>query len=500
MGRLDLPASELSVATVPVDNGLNVRRAPEPRGWPLLGVSWHMRTRPLPFMLQQVHELGDAIRLRLGPYCATLFRNPEHIKQIFVDHADNYSKQTRGYQKSRLVLGQGLVTSEGELWQRQRRIATPAFSRQRVASFAPTMTEATTAMLDAWQDRMRADPSATIDAFEEMMKVTLAIAMRTLLGASSDVGPNAERLRSAITTMLERTNEIITNPFSLPAWVPVPKNVAFNRAIATLDSFVYETIAAKREQLRCDTGVLARTSGPRTGETAVSQENVAQDLLSMLLCARDEQTGEGMNDRQLRDEAVTILIAGHETTANALTWTLCLLSKHPNTRRELRAELDRILNGRVPTVDDLPKLVYTRMVLDESMRLYPPAWMIGRCAKRDDAIGPFSVRAGEFVLISPYVTHRHPALWPNPEGFDPTRFAPDAGPAHALPKFAYLPFGGGQRFCIGATFALMQATLMLATICQRCELDLVGGYEPEPFAMITLRPKPGVPMAARFTD
>lgn len=441
---------------------------PSPRGWPVLGSSWQMRRDPLPFMLEAMDRLGDAIYIKLGPYRATLVRNPEHIKHIFVDNAANYTKQTRGYAKSRIALGQGLVTSEGPLWQRQRRIANPAFARQRVAGFAPIMTAAAGQMLREWRERK--NPDEPLDVFAEMMRLTLRIALQTLMGVTAD--PEVDELSPAVSEVLERTNDLITNPFSLPIWAPTPKNVRMKRAIATLDRFVYATIARRRG------------------------DGGGSDLLGMLMSARDEQSGEGMSDQQLRDEAVTILIAGHETTANALTWALYLLSEHPAAFAALRDELDQVLAGRTPTFDDLPRLSYTRAVFEESMRLYPPAWMIGRAAAAADTIGRWRIDKESFVLVSPYVTHRHPGLWDNPAAFDPARFLD--GRADALPKFAYLPFGGGPRFCIGSAFAMMEGTLLLATIAQSCRLSLVPGFEVKPYAMITLRPKWGMRMMARW--
>jgi cytochrome P450 len=444
------------------------------RGWPLLGSAWAMRQRPLETMIRGLKEHGtDVLRMKLGPYKATLFRDPEHIRRIFVDNAANYTKQTRGYSKARLVLGDGLVTSEGELWQRQRRIATPAFHRQRVAGFAGVMVDATVGMLDQWRAKTRG--GEPLDVFGEMMRVTLKIALQTLMGVSAE--REIDELSPAVTEVLERTNDIITNPFSLPPSVPTPKSRRFLRAIRTLDRFVYDTIAKRRAE---GTGTSSRPD----------------DLLSMLMSARDEQTGEGMSDKQLRDEAVTILIAGHETVANTLTWAFHLLGQYPRAFEELRAEVERTLNGRPPTFEDLPKLALTRATIEESMRLYPPAWMIGRAAQDRDVIGRFLVPAGTFVLVSPYVTHRHPGLWDEPDRFDPRRFLD--GRADRLPKFAYLPFGGGQRFCIGSNFAMMEATLLLATIAQRVRLTPVPGFKVEPFAMITLRPKHGLKMTATW--
>lgn len=409
---------------------------------------------------------GDAIFFRLGPFRATLVRSPELIRRVFVDNAANYSKQTRGYQKARLVLGDGLVTSEGELWQRQRRIANPAFSRQRVAAFGPVITDAVAAMLVRWREQTAGD--AAIDIFQEMMRLTLRIALQTLLGTTAEA--ELETLSPAVSELLTRTNDIITNPLSLPQWAPTPKNWRFKRALATLDNFVYATIARRRQ------------------EQAAGQQ--ATDLLSLLLAARDEETGRGMSDQLLRDEAVTTLIAGHETTANALTWAIYLLATNPRTLEALEAEVDQVLRGRTPTVDDLPKLPYTRAAIEEAMRLYPPAWMIGRAAKEADVLGPYSVDAGDFVLVSPYVTHRNPNVWDDVDTFDPTRFID--GRSDALPKFSYIPFGGGQRFCIGATFAMIEATLILAMIAQAARIRPLPDPPVVPWAMITLRVKNGV--------
>jgi cytochrome P450 len=448
------------------------RRAPLVPGHWLIGLSLSMRNDPLGVMDGAFAQFGgEAVFLKLGPYRATLVRHPDLIKRVFIDNADNYTKQTRGYEKAKLVLGHGLVTSEGELWQRQRRIATPAFSRSRVTSFASTMVDATTAMLDEW--RTRAREGTPIDVFAEMMRVTLHIAVQTLLG----VGPSDElnRVSAAVSEVLERTNDIITNPLSPPVWTPLPKYRRFKTSLKILDDFVYSTIAAKR-----------RTADPVARST---------DLLSMLIDARDEATGEGMSDLQLRDEAVTILIAGHETTANVLSWALYLLGQHPEIQQQVRDEVSSVLHGVPPTADAVARLPLVAAVVNEAMRLYPPAWMLGRSAKADDTLGDFAVKAGQFVLVSPYITHRHPGLWDRPTEFDPTRFL--NGRSDKLPKFSYLPFGGGQRFCIGSHFASIQASLMLATIIQRYELTPLANHVVKPYAMITLRPKWGIKMLAK---
>ncbi len=470
------------------------RRAPVIPGWPVVGLSFGMRKDPLGTMDRAFEQIGgEAVFLKLGPYRATLVRHPDLIKRVFIDNADNYSKQTRGYEKAKIALGQGLVTSEGSLWQRQRRIATPAFSRQRVTGFAGTMVSVTAGMLDDWRAPARA--GTPIDVFAEMMRVTLHIAVETLLG----VGPSEalNRVSAAVSEVLERTNDIITNPLSPPLWVPLPKYRRFKKSLGVLNEFVYGTITEKRRI----SGLGSRVPGAENASMLSSP--VTRDpepgtrsptLLSMLMEARDEDGGAGMSDTQLRDEAVTILIAGHETTANALSWAMHLLGQHPAVQELVHEEVAGVLRGVSPTADDVGKMPLVRAVIDETMRLYPPAWMLGRSARKDDTLGEFAVQGGHFVLVSPYITHRHPGLWDKPTEFDPTRFLD--GRSERLPKFAYLPFGGGQRFCIGSHFASMQSSLMLASIVQRYRLKPMHGHQVKPYAMITLRPKWGIRMIA----
>jgi cytochrome P450 len=446
----------------PFDAPLPPRYAPSAPGNILLQ-SHRMRLRPLQTIDDAfaVHHQPDAIRLHLGPYDATLFRHPDHVRRVLTDNHANYSKNTRGYRKSKIVLGEGLVTSEGELWTRQRRIATPAFHRQRVAQLAVPIVEST----------LEYCPPTQTDVFADMMRLTLVIALQTLFGTDPHRDPKLiEELSKAVTIVLERTNDLITNLLAPPLWVPLPSYIRFKRAMKLLDDFCYRMIDEKR-----------KTPG--------------DDLLSMLVSARDESTGQGMNDKQLRDEAVTILIAGHETTACVLSWTMWLLAKHPDIQDRLRAEVNQIQVEKLgpPKLgfECLQQLVYTRQVIDESMRLYPPAWMIGRFAVNDDVVGPYRIRKGHFALISPYCSHRHPTIWNDPLKFDPDRFSSDR--ASSIPKYAFIPFGGGPRFCIGANLATMESTLMLATLVKRFRVELIEGQpDPKPWAMITLRPRDGM--------
>jgi cytochrome P450 len=387
------------------------------------------------------------------------------VQRVLVDNNKNYDKQTRGYDALRVFLGNGLLTSEGDFWRRQRRIAQPAFHRDRIAAFADTMTVATQEMLSRWQAHALAD--RPLDIAEEMTALTLRIVARTLL--SADVGEGDLAIGPSVARLNGYARDAMTSPFMVPLVVPTPRNLSFRRHAAAIDKVVLGIIAERRK-------------------TGVDQG----DLLSMLMDAQDAETGERMTDRQLRDEIMTIFLAGHETTASTLAWTLWLLSLHPDVMRRVQAELARELGGRAPALGDLPRLPFLQQTVKEAMRLFPPAWAIGRRAIEDDVVGDYRVPAGALVMVSPWVTHRHPALWSNPEGFDPDRFAPEH--ERARPKYAYFPFGGGPRLCIGNNFAMMEAEIVLANLLQRFSPALVPGHPVEPDPMVTLRPRHGIRM------
>jgi cytochrome P450 len=427
-----------------------------------LGALADINADPLRF-LAEAAELGDVVRFRVGPYRVFLLRHPDAIQHVLVDNSKSYDKRTRGYDALRSLLGNGLLTSEGEMWRRQRRIAQPAFHRQRVAEFARVMVELTQDMLGRWLDV--AALGRTIDMTHEMTALTLRIVARTLL--SAEVRDHAEEVGRAVTLFSRYADEAVSSV--LPLGFPTPLRLRTREATRKLDALIHAMIDERRKD------------GRERG-----------DLLDMLMHARDGETGERMTDRQLRDEVMTIFLAGHETTANALAWTFYLLSLHPGVERRVRAELDAVLGGRAPEFDDLPKLTTLTAVIKESMRLYPPAWMIERRAAADDVVGGYRIPAGSVVLMSPYITHRHPGLWPNPEGFDPDRFVPEA--ERARPRYAYFPFGGGPRLCIGQPFAMLEGVLVLATILQRYRLSLVPGHPVVPDPLVTLRPRGGILM------
>jgi cytochrome P450 len=346
-------------------------------------------------------------------------------------------------------------------------MAQPAFHQRRVTAFGDLMTDATLAMLERWRPSVA--QRQPLDVATEFMHLTLEVATRALFSAS--VERDVDAIGRAITTLLNEVTFRFTFPFYPPLKVPTPRNRRFLAAQATLDGVIYGIIAERRRQ---------------PGEH--------DDLLALLMEARDEKTGEGMSDRQLRDEVITLFVAGHETTANALSWSSYLLSTHVAVARKMRAEVDEVLQGRIPTAADVPNLPYTRMVIDETLRLYPPAWITNRRAIEDDTICGYRIPADAIVSISPYVTHRDPTLWQNPEGFDPDRFAPER--SSRRPHFAYFPFGGGPHQCIGKGFALLEATLVLALLTQRYELHLAPGRRVETVAMATLRPRYGMWMTA----
>ena len=409
------------------------------------------------------------VRVRFGALTAHLVSDPALVQQVLQTRARKYGKQTRGNAQLKLFLGQGLLTSEGDFWLRQRRISQPAFHKRRVEALAPTMAS----IVESFAKNVPV--GRPFDMHEAMMTVTREIVARTLLGA--DLSDEEGELVAAATDFVTaEVNRRLSAPVQLPLEWPTPKNREFRRHRENLDRVCTESSPR-------DDAPRSRRAVRRRGE----------DLLTLLLESRDPETGEKMTDEQLRDEVMTIFLAGHETTANAMTWTFALLSRHPSVARRLHEELDAVLGGRVPTQEDVPNLVYTRQILDESMRLYPPAWMTARAAEEDDELGGYFIPKGSLVFLSPWVVHRHPDYFEDPEGFDPERFAPGKKLSH---RFAYFPFGGGARLCIGRGFALLEATLVLATLAQRYRFDLVPGQRLEPEPAVTLRPRETMDMVA----
>jgi cytochrome P450 len=387
--------------------------------------------------------------------------DPAFIKHVLLDNARNYHKSPL-FERLREVVGNGLLTSEDALWLRQRRLAQPAFHRQRVMAMADVMVSCTEQMLERW-DRA-ASPGAPIDVVAEMMALTQAIIVRTMF--STDLGATAGIVNRTWPIINRRIGETFWST-KLETTLPLPANLRFWRALRELETVVYRIIADRRENRRDET-----------------------DLLSMLLSARDEETGSGMTDRQLRDEVLTMLLAGHETTSLALSWTYYLLSQHPDVEQGIIDEVDLVVGDGRPSFAHLDRLTRTRQAIEESLRLYPPAWGFSRQAVADDEIGGYHVPRGSLVFLIPFVVHRRPKLWPDPCRFDPGRFAPEHEAAR--PRFAYIPFGGGPRGCIGNQFAMVEAQLIVAAVAQRYRLELVPDQDIRPEPLITLRPAPGV--------
>ena len=425
---------------------------------------------PLSLLTETTRKYGKVAMARFGPMRYVVVEDPVAIKHVLLDNVKNYVK-SRNYSGIKLLLGNGLLTSEGDFWRRQRKLSQPAFHRDRMSGFVESMASATDEAVTRWNEMGKSAGKGgafEVDVHEEMNRLTFHIVGLTLL--TQDLLGDAETTGKALTVAMYFANEYAESLVPIPLWVPTPKNRRFLEARAALDQMVFRIIGERRAR---------RVSGAKS------------DLLDMLMEARDEETGEGMSDRQLRDEIMTLILAGHETTANALTFTFYLLSKNPDVMRRLAAEVDEVLGGRSPQLSDLPKLSLTKRVLEESMRLYPPAWMFERQALEDDELNGFHVPKGSVIGVCTYVLHRDPDNFENPEGFDPDRFL---GDPKDRAKYTYLPFGGGARVCIGNAFAMMEAQIVLAKIVQSYRLDLLPNTKLELDPVITLRPRGGLKM------
>jgi cytochrome P450 len=459
------------------------RTPPGPSGRDLLNDLRDLQNNPLSVLLKSTQKYGDFVRLAIGPRNIYLINHPEYIQHVLQSNNRNYTKDTFQYNMLRTVTGNGLLTSDGPFWLRQRRLVQPAFHRQKILEFGGIITGATQKMLQNWKHS--ASPNAHIDIDAEMMRLTLEIIGKALF--SVDLSGEASEITQAVLTALDHIIYRSRHPFSPPLSIPTQRNRRFKTAVRRLDQAVYTIIQQRRSKGLQD---------PQSAKTS----DARVDLLSMLLQARDEETGEAMDDRQLRDEVITLIIAGHETVASALTWTWHLLSDHPAIEEKLHEQLTRVLGGRIPNSADLPELSFTRMIFQEALRLYPPAWIITRKALKDDEFAVpgsdgerYSVPSGSLVVISPYSMHRHPQFWEQPETFDPWRFSADISAQQ--PRFAYLPFGGGPRLCIGDGFARVEAVLILATIAQRYRLQSVPDHPIEVEPLVTLRPRNGLQMS-----
>lgn len=430
-----------------------------------------MRRDPLEIMVRARRECGDVARVQFGPQPVLILSHPRHVDQVLVRGAEVWGKDTRGQRLLREILGLGLLTAQGDLWRRNRRIANPAFTRRAIGGFARTMTTASQELAADWAPR--ADGRTEVDVALEMNHLALRIAGETLFG--QDVGQAQDAVGHGLEVVLDEFIRISTLPWPWMMHLPTPRNLRLKRAMAQLDAVVSSIITARRAE--------------------VAEGEPRPDLLGMLMAAEDDD-GVGLSDKQLRDEVLTMLLAGHETTANALAWTLMLLGRHPQVQERLAAELTALGDGPLD-MKSMGALPYTRQVLQESMRLYPPAWVTSRAATVDTEIDGVPVAKGTFAFMSSYVIQRHPDVWPDPEAFLPDRWAderPLGVDGQPVPKNASIPFGAGQRKCIGSHFAMMEATIVLATLLRRYRVSLAPGHPVELHASVTLRPRHGIRM------
>jgi cytochrome P450 len=417
---------------------------------------------PLGFLSGVAAQYGDIVSLPMGSQRFYLLNHPDHFKHVLQMNNRNYHKGAN-LRMVKNLLGEGLFISEDDFWRRQRRLVQPAFHHQRLAMMSDIMVKAALAMGESWQSAAKS--GQVLDISRDMRHVTLQIIVQTMF--SSAVGDDGDIVGQS----LEKAFEYIARSLWL-SWLPdrlIPGHRQYQQSIEALNKIVYRLLDERRKSSQ-DYG----------------------DLLTMLLQVRDEETGEGMTDKQVRDEVLTIFIAGHETTATTMSWIWHLIAQHPEVEQRLHAELATVLGGRAPTFQDVPQLTYTKMVIEEAMRLYSTVWLLLRTPVADDTIGGYTIPAGSIVMMSTSLLHRHPAFWEEPDRFDPDRFTPEK--AAARPRFAYIPFNSGPRQCIGNSFAMVEMQLTLATLAQQYRLRSAPGHVVEPRVMSTLHPRNGVHM------
>ena len=432
---------------------------PGPRGIPVVGSAFSFIRNPIGFLQNIASEYGDIVSFRIGLRNFFLLNHPDYVQEVLATNPQNFTKGPF-LERGKLLLGEGLLTSDGDYHRRQRQLSQPAFHRKRIEGFADEMTSCAARTRESWEN------GATMDMVKEMMNLTLAIVGRTTFGTSSESEVND--CCEALTIAMEGWRPLLF-PFSqILEKLPLASVRRFYEARDRLDGIIFRLI----------------------NEHRVSGED-RSDFLSMLLLARDEQgDGSGMTDVQVRDEVVTLLLAGHETMTGVLSWTWYLLSEHPEVEAKLHSEIDTVLAGRLPSLDDVANLQYTRMVFTEAMRLYPPIWAFGRRAVIDYKIDPYVIPAGALIYLSPYAMQHHPRYYPDPFHFDPERWTPEARAGR--PRFAYFPFGGGPRQCIGEQYAWLEGVLVIATLAQKWQMRLVPGHPVELQPLISLRPKHGM--------
>ena len=423
-----------------------------------------LKTNVLGLVERQKQDYKDISRIMIGPYYYINIYKPEFMEQIFADSV-LFSKG-RENANLKFLLGNGLLTNEGDFWLKQRRLIAPVFHKKRLATFVQQIIACTDRMMDSWEER----GDVKMDIHAEMTQITLGIVSQTLM--STDASGDFLKINDALVHLMKGLSTETVRLIRLPSWVPTSYNRFMKKNRAILDKQIYDIIAERR----------------RTG----SQRD---DLLTMLMEVEDADTAERMTDGQLRDEVITIFLAGHETTANAMSFALYLMASHPEAARRIAQEMKDVQQGKDLTYEDLMKLDYTTRAVKEAMRLYPPTWIIGREATKETTLGDYRIRKGDTLMMFPYLTHRDPDYWEDPLTFDPDRFLPER--MKDRPKYAYFPFGGGARVCIGNNFAMMEMQIILALVCSRFEFSVPEGYKPNIEALVTLRPKGELPIYVR---
>ncbi len=445
-----------------------LKTPPGPSGYMLFRMS-KLQAQPLEFLGDLWHEYGDLVRMPVMPGLTIfLSTHPDHAEHILVTHSERYAKPDFFLKPMGLVQGQGLFSSEGDFWKKQRRLMQPAFQQKQIMRLHGVVQDCVQDLLIEWE----AKPEGEIfDIAPEMTRLTLKIVGKMLF--SVDISDESGRLRQALRIGVEYVYSRLTSPLSPPLWLPTHTNRQFQRAKETIDEIVLEIIRDRR-----------------------SRPNEEEDLLSMLIAAQDGETGEGMSDRQLLNEVITLINAGHETTATSLAWTWQLLGTHQDIMANLQDEVDDILTDSIATYEQLSKLTYTRRVFDESLRLCPPGMGLApRAALEDDEIDGYFIPKGAILNIAFYYTLRHPDFWENPTRFDPDRFLPER--VSKRPKYAYMPWGAGPHVCIGKSLAVMEAVMILSAIAQRFHIDLVSTQPVEIDPRFTLRPRGGIQVTLR---
>lgn len=458
--------------TVAANERTSTATAPGPKGLPLVGSALDLLRDILGTSLKGMHEHGDVVRYVAGPpgpmrVIAYGLSHPDHAQHVLAGADHYYSKQDASYNELRTLVGNGLLTSEGEVWKRQKRLVQPLFTHRRVVGYAGMMAQEGADLVERWKELRKKD--GTVDLHSEMTRYSLRVVCRALFG--TDVEEIIPVLKDNVPYLSRRAFNRSISPISIPTTWPTPGNRHADKAVSDIYAIVDKLIAQRRES--------------PSGE---------EDLLSLLLEAQDPEGGNPLSDEEVRDQALIFLLAGHETTATALTFTLHLLGLHPDIQTKVQAEADEVLGDRMPTVEDSRALAYTTMAIKEAMRLYPSAYAIPRLVEKDDVIGGYLVPRGSVAVVSPYVTHRHPSFWEDPERYDPERFTPEKEKARH--RYAYFPFGGGPRACIGQYFSMLEAVIITAMLARAFEFTSPDG-PVRLFTGITLRPKDPMPSTIR---